>query len=298
MDSNFQTMDLDMLKPEVNLWKKLNGTQKQGENLVEAMQLTISSSKCPVHKCDGTGIILVEYPPFGYAKEYGLSHTVAHKCECSGKANIDHRRERSMLPPQYLNKKAKDFNWEIYKQQGGFDINPQKKMVNLFITQFTEFEKAGKGIFLYSKAKGSGKTLLSCIIANELIERYSLSVKFTSVIDLLEMVKKNYKNGDYNEDIDSFFKSRLLILDDIGTECKTDHTDMILYRLINERCNNRLTTVFTSNLSIDQLKIDERTVDRINKMAISIDIPNVCVRKIKAEEEKIDFLSKLHVKNE
>lgn len=256
-------------------------------------QLTTSSSKCPVHKCDGTGVILIEYPPFGYAKDYGHYHTVAHKCECKGKSNVEHRRERALLPPQYLKVKASDFDWNIYSVHGNIDTSAQKRIVNLFITQFAEYEKAGKGIFLYSKAKGSGKTMLSCIIANELIARLSLSVKFISVIDLLELVKKNYKGGDYNEDIESFFKTRLLILDDIGTEHKTEHTDMVLYRLINERSNNNLTTIFTSNLSIDQLKLDERTVDRINKMAISVDLPNICVRKIKAEEEKKKFLKEI-----
>ena len=250
--------------------------------------LTTSSSNCPFGKCDGTGIILVEYPPNGYAKDYSYPHTVAHKCECSGKANADYRRSRAMLPPQYLNKHASDFNWGLYK----CDTKSQQSIVSDFITNFTEYEQAGRGLYLTSKVKGSGKTLLASVVANELLERISMSIKFTTALDLLELIKKNYSSGDYTNDIQTFFEARLLIIDDLAVERKTEHTDVMLYKLVNERCNKRLVTIFTSNVAVDALKLDERTVDRINQMAIVIDIPNVPIRKNQAEEEKRKFLSR------
>lgn len=246
----------------------------------------MSSSKCPVNKCDGTGIILVDYPPNGYYKDYNYPHTVSHRCECSGKSSAEFRRSRAYLPYQYSSMKGKDFDWNLYN----CDVTKQKMIVNDFIINFTDYEKSSKGLYVYSRTKGSGKTMLSAVIANELMDRISMSVKFVTVLDLLELVKKNYKSGDYNDEIAEFYKARLLILDDIGTEIKKEHTDMVLFQLINERCNKKLTTIFTSNLAIENLSLDERTIDRINSMAIMINIPDVPVRKNKTEKENMDFL--------
>lgn len=229
---------------------------------------------------------MIEYPPYGYAKDYGYCHIVAHKCECSGKINAEYRQSRALIPAKYVNKHAFDFDWNVY----GCDIQQQKYIVNDFIQNFHEYEASGVGLYIYSKTKGSGKSLLSAIIANTLMEKMSLSVKFIAVVDLLEMVRKNYKAGDYDNDIEAFFKTRLLILDDIGVEMKKEHTDLILYRLINERSNNRLTTIFTSNLPIDDLKLDDRTIDRINEIAAVVDIPNVPVRRNMAAEKKRNFI--------
>lgn len=250
--------------------------------------MTDPSSKCPVHKCDGTGIILVEYPPYGYEKDYGYPHIVAHHCECSGKANSDYRRSRSLLPKEFLNKQGKDFNWNLYN----CDIEYPKSIVNDFILNFHDFEENGLGLYIYSKTKGSGKTMLSCCIANELIERVDMPIKFITVLDFMELVRKNYKNDDYGDDIHSLFKARLLILDDLGVEMKKEHTDMMLYRLVNERSNNQLSTIITSNLKFDELKLDERTIDRIGKMGAVVELPNVPIRRNKAEEDKRKFLSR------
>lgn len=250
--------------------------------------LTDPSSKCPVHKCDGTGIILIEYPPYGYEKDYGYTHTVAHHCECSGKASSEYRRSRSLLPKEFINKQGKDFNWNLY----GCDTDYPKSIVNDFIMNFYDFEKKGFGLYIYSKTKGSGKTMLSCCIANELMERVDMPVKFVTILDFMDIVKKNYKNDDFNEDIKALYKARLLILDDLGVEIKKEHTDMKLYQLINERCNNQLSTIITSNLKLDELKLDERTVDRIEKMGMVVELPNVPIRRYKAEEEKKKFLSR------
>lgn len=248
--------------------------------------LTVPSSKCPIHKCDGSGVILVEYPPYGYAKDYGYYHTVAHKCECAGATSSDYRRSRSLIPKEYLDKKGKDFNWSLYS----CNVDNQKAIVNDFIINFTDFEMNGKGLYIYSKTKGTGKTMLSCCIANEILQKYDMSVKFISVLDFMDLVRKNYKNDEYGEEIHSLFRCRLLILDELGVEMKKEHTDMMLYQLINERCSNRLTTIITSNLTIEELNLDDRTVDRIDKMGIAIKLPDVPIRRIRAEEEKKQFL--------
>lgn len=206
-----------------------------------------------------------------------------------GRNNGEFRKIRTMMPFEFLDKKAKDFDWGLY----GCDVNFQKQLVNAFIINFKEFEKEGKGLYIYSKTKGSGKTLLSCCLINQLIDTIAINPKFITVLDFIELTKKGIKNELQNEDVDVIFNSRLLILDDLGVQMNKEWTDTVLYRLINYRMSNKLVTIFTSNISIDNLKMDTRISDRIFKMTIPLVLPNVSIRNIKAREENEEFIKKL-----
>lgn len=235
---------------------------------------------------------MIEYPSGGYEKGYGYAHTVAHKCECSGKASAGFRRARSMIPFEFIDAKGKDFDWTLYET----NVALQKKIINAFVTKYKEFEKKSKGLYLYSKTKGSGKTMLACCLANEILETINMSVKFVTALDYIELVKSTYESKEYKEELRSLYSARLLILDDIGVEAKNsrnEHTDMMLYKLINDRVSDKLMTIITSNVRLDDLKTDERTVDRIRKMSIVVNIPEVPVRMKLAESENVDFLSSI-----
>ena len=86
------------------------------------------------------------------------------------KEETEFRKARSMVPFNFIGLKGKDFNWDIY----GKDVNKAKKYVNNFILKFEQFRKHGMGLYIYSATKGSGKTMLSCCILNEISERYPL----------------------------------------------------------------------------------------------------------------------------
>lgn len=237
--------------------------------------------------------MLTYYPPYAYREDYGYDSTVAHKCECSGTAvNTEFRRIRAMMPFEFIDAKAVNFDWTLY----GEDVTVQKKIINAFIKKFEQFEQEGKGLYLYSKTKGSGKTMLACCIANEILERKPISTKFITVLDFIELVKKTYSYKEHGEELKSLFQARLLILDDMGVEMRkgeNEHTNQVLYRLINERVSKKLVTVITSNEKIQNLRTDERIIDRIYKMAIQVEIPEVAIRTKLAESENFEFLEEL-----
>ena len=69
--------------------------------------------------------------------------------------------------------------------------------------------------------------------------------------------------------------------------------DTVLYRLINYRTTKKLVTVFTSNIAVDHLKIDERISDRIFSMTVPLILPEVSIRNMKAKEENAAFMKEI-----
>lgn len=204
-------------------------------------------------------------------------------------SNGDFRRMRSLMPFNYLDASMKRFKWDLY----GVNVEAQQSIANSFIKHFCEYQKAGKGLYIYSRTKGSGKTLLACCLANEVMEYMDICVKFISVPDLLEMTKKSYKDFIEKEDLEKIRMAELLILDDIGVETKKEWIDTELFRLIDFRYSNKRVTIFTSNISMDALKLNERIVDRIFSMCIKLDLPEKSIRTIQAHDENMDFLKKV-----
>lgn len=85
---------------------------------------------------------------------------------------IDERRNNSGMPPEFMSKTPKDFQFDIY----GEDTTPQKNLCNGYIHGF-RCGIRGTGLYIYSKTPGSGKTFLACCIANEILKRDELSEK-------------------------------------------------------------------------------------------------------------------------
>ena len=197
------------------------------------------------------------------------------------------RRVHSMMPVEYINKNANDFKWDIY---GDSVPDQTKRVVNAFIINYKKFEKEGMGLYIYSNAKGSGKTLLSCCLLNEVINRYDVSAKFINILDYLELTKKGYSSPTDKEEKDSIMHTRILILDDLGVEVSKDWINTTLYNLINFRYSNKLITIITSNASIEKLKMDERIKERISEKCIPIHMPEISIRTKKAREKNAEFL--------
>lgn len=198
------------------------------------------------------------------------------------------RRNQSMIPPEYVYKRAKDFQWDIY----GENVKLQKQIVNAFIINFKEFERQGRGLYIYSATKGSGKTMLACCLCNEIIEQYAIPVKFISVPDFVESTKD--KREESKEKIDSLYQARLLVLDDIGAQTgKYEWIDNALFRLVDYRKREFLPTIFTSNCDSEELKMDNRTVDRIISISVDVKMPERSIRREKAAELNRKFIQGL-----
>lgn len=132
----------------------------------------------------------------------------------------------------------------------------------------------GKGLYIWGKSTGSGKTSWAC----KIMSHYFRKIAFNTGLEneglyiflptFLEDLRDNYDNKDPEfEQVLSMVKScKLLIIDDIGAERVTEWVRERVVSIINTRVSNNLTTIYTSNLSPEELK--EELGDRISSRVI------------------------------
>lgn len=66
-----------------------------------------------------------------------------------------------------------------------------------------------------------------------------------------------------------------------------------ILKLLDTRMTYRRITIITSNLSIEDLKHDERIKSRLRRMTITIDMPNEDIRRKLGTEENNDLINRL-----
>ena len=115
------------------------------------------------------------------------------------------------------------------------------------------------GLFLHGE-KGTGKTKLAAIIANERA-RAGSPVLFASVPDLMADIRSSFKTGSASETVQAVKETPFLVLDDLGAEKMTEWVGEQLFCIVNHRYNERLATVVTSNYSPTQVISHMATVD-------------------------------------
>ena len=129
---------------------------------------------------------------------------------------------------------------------------------------------SSQGIFL-TGPNGTGKTHLAVSILREFILYHSDSCRFIKIPPLLFEVKQAFKSNHYDSEdllIKRFLNYDLLILDEIGVEKATPWALQTLYLIIDGRSSNLKKTVFTSNLTLQDIEdnIDARFASRIVEM--------------------------------
>ena len=117
----------------------------------------------------------------------------------------------------------------------------------------------GSGVFLYG-TKGTGKTMLAAIIANERA-RAGKPVLFASVPDLMADIRSSFRDGTTSEAVQAVKNTPFLVLDDLGAEKMTEWVGEQLFCIVNHRYNEMLPTVVTSNYSPTRIIAHMATVD-------------------------------------
>lgn len=219
------------------------------------------------------------------------------RCNGGHAQKVQVSREQSNIPSSFYDKKIEDFDRSIYRTQDGkvADISKMMQAVDSFILDFEKWDKKGFGLYICSGMKGSGKTFLASCICNSLIQKYPMNTKFVSASQLLNISKNSDGSGNYNTDqLSLLCKCKLLVIDDIGQKnCGSDWMNDVLFQIIDARYQQKLVTIFTSNVKIVALDLDDRIVDRINKMTFQMSLPEYCVRAKEANEQKTEFMKEI-----
>lgn len=141
------------------------------------------------------------------------------------------------------------------------------------------FEKTGNWLLMSGKP-GSGKTFFAGCIARE-VERRGFTVLFTTSYNLIEKFTPSYTQGEDDKTfINAVFSCDLLVIDDLGTERKTDFSERILFNVLNERYNRKKAVVFTTNYSVNEIYsyYGERLVSRIVGCTSGVNMPEDDIR--------------------
>ena len=269
-------IEMEKLKQKL---KDSGNLQSKKDSSQEKKQILKSTSKCPYKNCDGSGMIL------------DAETNTAILCKCYYDQIVDKKLAFANIPENFKDLTINSFRTDLYERsESRQKAMVVKKMAANYVKNFETFQKKGKGLYLYSNTKGSGKTRMAISIGNALMKVKRKGVKYTTTIDLLDEIKKTFdKDSQLTESelIESIKKIDVLILDDVGVENPTPWVKAIFYSILDGRMDNNKITIFTSNMSMEELDHDDRLKSRIEKMAIPMEFPEESIRsKIARNENK------------
>ncbi len=253
---------------------------------------------CP--KCKGCGWIIArkstDYTKQLYKNDVPVDF--AEPCPyCNGgeEKKVEDIRERANIPATYYDASIDKFKWDIYMTDKGtiVDTSTQRKFVESFIFNFEKWQEKGIGLYIYSKLRGTGKTFLASCICNSLMVKYQITTKFVSASNLIDLSKQETRQGERNP-IDVMCECKVLVLDDIGQKTTGEEwMNDLLFKIIESRYQNKLVTLFTSNMKPSELRVDDRVSSRIDKISQNIPLPEYSYRSKQAYDEKKEFYKEL-----
>jgi DNA replication protein DnaC len=128
-----------------------------------------------------------------------------------------------------------------------------------------KFAQSLNGWFLLQGGYGCGKTHLVAAIANFAVGM-GVPTLFLTVPDLLDMLRFSYDSEDttFEQRFNEIRNASLLVLDDFGTQNATEWAQEKLFQIINYRYINKLPTVITTNLSLEEIepRVRSRLTDK------------------------------------
>lgn len=181
-------------------------------------------------------------------------------CECYYAKLQKFMQKKSNINTHKMNCFDK-FNVSLYsdKVDEVFGVSPRDNAKEIYETALKYAnldESTSRQLLLYGKT-GLGKTFTSDCIARVFIKK-GKSVYYTSAPRLFTIFE-DYKFGRNTTEeakriIDYISSVDLLIIDDLGTEFRTQYIDSILFDIINSRTNENKHMIISTNLEPAQIE--------------------------------------------
>lgn len=267
---------------------------------------TIPSEECSFQKCDGKGWLWYkDWSRVNKKDEIDkdgkrLRAEWMEKCSCHDQLvkqrEVDKILDLSNVPPIFKDSTVSSYSIDKYKMKESRDVAEiAKKAAANYVTNFELMLESGKGLYLYSKIKGSGKTRLASSIANALVNVHGIDIAFIKSADLMDQVYKTMNKDSEttkSDVIKTFREVGLLVIDDLAIKGAKEFEEGVLYDVFDYRLEHKMPTIFTSNVTIMQLEEyypGGRVDKRINKMALEIYMPEESIRDLEADSEDAEL---------
>lgn len=196
---------------------------------------------------------------------------------CSAKYRLEKAVELSRIPKVYQN--ANIYNYEVDKENEEIF-----KIIKEIISDIVSVIDKGTNFFFFGSTPGTGKTYNASVILNHYIYKTCLTNKFDFehplalyivYADLMDDLRYRRDLEEVDKILDLVNNVPLLLLDDVGSGVNTDYSREQTYMIINNRLNNGLSTIYTSNLTLAELgkpeNLGARNVSRIVNEAIGLE---------------------------
>lgn len=257
--------------------------------------LNDSEETAPAYRCEkcrDTGWEMVKEPD---------GHEFCRECSCGylQRYRLNGRLKFATIPKEFEGQTVDNFQTDCYGTAANRELAAMAQTIaKRYVEKFDEIQETGKGLYFYSRVKGSGKTRLAISIANDLIEKKFIQVKFATTIQILDQIKATWGGISKNEEseqklIHDIVSVPVLVIDDIGVEAVKDWINERFYNILNGRMIEKRVTIFTSNCKIEELNFDDRITNRIVKMALPVQFPDESIRTAIARKENDDLLDRL-----
>ena len=201
-------------------------------------------------------------------------------------ARLNDVRARAGIPQRFAGIKWNDFRWSYYGSQEAtkrpFEISRS------YILKNDYYRENGKGLYILGRTSGSGKTMLACVLANEIMNKYSCSVKYIDQEQYLTLLRSD-EAGARNY-IKAIWNCPVLFLDGFGN-CGTQWQREQMLKLIETRQRSGYSTCYISSTPPMKVMFDDscKANDLINANALQVRIPDVQVRAMIAAESNKQF---------
>lgn len=247
---------------------------------LEASAQSLKDSDCPV--CHGSGWVFWRDDE---CREYGK------RCECGAveRQIMENKLEFANIPAAFKTLELKTFRLDVYRQDESRKlIKDACAAIKYYLDNLEDMRKNGMGLYLYSGTKGSGKTRMAASIANELIKTKRFQVKFAGSMQIVNEIKATWDDRDRSESklLTALASVQVLVIDDFGTELPKDWIGERFYSIINGRYQDKMITIFTSNMSLADQRYDDRITNRIKERTFQLHFPEESVRDLIAEQNR------------
>jgi DNA replication protein DnaC len=202
------------------------------------------------------------------------------------------------VPGLYKEARFDNFRTDIYRQMDSFTrADFAIKTARKYVENFDSMKQNGLGLYIWSSARGSGKSRLASTISNELTEK-GIRNKYASASNILSEIQKTWDDKNESEAtiLRNYIEPEVLIVDDLGARSGQQWIDERFFSLFDTRYADLKVTIVTTNYNVDSLPFDERIRDRLADIDrfYEIPMPNETVRdKARATSGKTSLFDQL-----